>query len=91
MIFIVRKPKESILHEATDRVDDFMHNYEYHKNIALKLYDHNGGRKSHTHDTLFYVRRLFADKPNCTDKYIESNYTCLWEKYIKDSYSERGG
>lgn len=94
---LMTKPAEVItevllfLHEPIDKVDEFMRNYAYHKDAALKVYEHNGGSRSYGNDTLFYSRQLSQDDHNRIDEHMKNNYLYLWHKYLKDRYDKISG
>ncbi len=76
------------LKDPLSGLEDFMLQYEYHKKTALKVYDYNGGSQSQGNDILFHSYKLSAAERKKIDEWINATYPYLWNKYLKDRYSE---
>ena len=92
---MMSSPRESIIRildflgETTQDVDDFMTNYDYHKNKALMLYDHLGGSQTKGEALIKHSLKLTAEERNEIDAFMAKKYEPLWNTYLKERYAEK--
>jgi hypothetical protein len=83
---LITKPRETLaailafLQEPDTRLDQFMDEYEEHKNRSLSLYS---GATSRGSDPLFHSKKLSAQYRKQVDTWIADAYPELWEKYLQ--------
>ncbi len=87
----ITKPRETLetilafLHESSMPLDEFMRDYEHHRNACLTLYN---GAVSKGEDILFHAKKTSAKFRKLVDTWISDAYPTLWETYLKDRYAE---
>lgn len=88
---LISHPRETLadlltfLDEPDMRLDQFMHEYDAHKNKCLALYPSTISRGS---DPLFHSKKLSPDYRKQVDAWIAEAYPELWHKYL-ERYRER--
>lgn len=82
---LITKPRETLagilafLHEPDTRLDQFMHEYQHHKEKCLSLYS---GATSRGSDPLFHSKKLSAAYRKQVDTWIADAYPDLWHTYL---------
>jgi hypothetical protein len=83
---LITKPRETLagilafLDESDERLDQFMDQYQHHKEKCLSLYS---GATSRGSDPLFHSKKLSAQYRKQVDLWIADAYPELWEKYLQ--------
>lgn len=86
--FILEHTTRFLNNYDSDEINWFLQKYETHKSKGLKLYDNFFGSNTQGNDLLHYSRKLSRADRKKIDLWIEQTYPAMWEKYIKNSYSE---
>lgn len=82
---LITKPRETLagllafLDESDTRLEQFMHEYDIHKNKCLALYPSTNSRGN---NPLFYSKKLSPQYRKQVDIWIAEAYPELWEKYL---------
>ncbi len=78
------------LGDSQEKFDDFFAHYQEHKIKSIKLYADYFYTQSITkgEDLLAHSRKLSRDHRNELDVWIDKNYRHLWQKYLKEKFSE---
>lgn len=88
---LITHPRETLagilafLHESDERLDQFIQDYQQHKQKSLSLYPNPTSRGS---DPLFHSKKLSAAYRKQVDIWIAQAYPELWNKYL-ERYGER--
>jgi hypothetical protein len=82
---LIAKPRETLaailefLQEPDTRLDQFMHDYQHHKETCLAIYPKPISRGN---DPLFHSKKLSIAFRKKVDAWIAYAYPELWEKYL---------
>lgn len=74
------------LHEPLNRLDNFINEYEAHKQKAIEIYKVS---ESEGNDLLFHSRLINPDHRKQIDEWMSQLYPLIWQEYLKERYAEK--
>ena len=88
---LLAKPTQTLkkillfLYEPIDRLDNFINEYEVHKQKAIEMYKVS---ESEGNDLLFHSRLINLDHRKQIDEWIAQLYPFIWQEYLRERYAE---
>ena len=87
---LIENPKKifqlvlDFLSESNENLNDFMKNYNSHKNRSVQFYiKHSGLSMTRGKDILYHSKKMKLQDRLLLDNFIKKTYPILWEKYLK--------